>query len=187
MEIARWKAADGRSLRMREARESDIDQVKVSLNKLSPEGRRNRFFSPMPGFSDELIRKLTVVDPANEYVVLVMRKEDGLEFPVAGGRVVALQDGFSRYGEFALVVGDDWQKQGIGGRIMRTLIREAKRRQLAWLFGHVLRDNLKMHALARAFGFRVEDDADPDIEKIVLDLPQTPGWGSRLARLIDPT
>ncbi|MCP5268950.1 MAG: GNAT family N-acetyltransferase [Zoogloeaceae bacterium] len=187
MEIARWKAADGRSLRMREARASDLDQVKSSLNKLSPEARRNRFFSPMPGFSDELVRKLTIVDRANEYVVLVMRKEDGFELPVAGGRILVLQDGFSHYGEFALVVGDDWQKQGIGSRIMQALIEEAKRRQLAWLFGHVLRDNAKMHALAHAFNFRFEDDADPDIEKIILDLPSKKSWGSRLVNMIDPS
>jgi acetyltransferase len=167
-----WTARNGTPLIMRLARNSDTPQVKVSLDKLSPEARRNRFFSPMPGFSDELVRKLTEVDRAREHVVLVMREENGREYPVAGGRFVVIEDAYTRHGEFALVVGDAWQGEGIGYRVMRALIDEASKRGLSYLYGHVLASNHKMLGLARALGFRVEPGEDGTVRRVVFDVPQ---------------
>jgi acetyltransferase len=168
----RWVARNGTPLLMRLARNSDTPQVKVSLDKLSPEARRNRFFSPIPGFSDELVRKLTVVDRSREHVVFVLRQEGGKQFPVAGGRFVVTEDHWTRHGEFSLVVGDAWQGEGIGRRVMQELIDEASRRGLAYLYGDVLVGNENMLGLARALGFRVEPGSDGTLRRVVLDVPQ---------------
>lgn len=180
-----WSAADGTPLTMRVARASDTPQVKVSLNRLSPEARRNRFFSPMPGFSDQLVKKLTDVDPALEHVLLVMRQENGLEFPVGGGRFVVTPDEYSAKPtrcEFALVVGDLWQGQGIGRRIMQGLIDEAIKRQLQQMVGHILAGNQGMLALARSLGFRIEASDEDAVTLATLDLPQrrASGWRKHL-------
>ena len=160
---------------MRIARAGDTPQVKVSLNRLSPEARRNRFFSPMPGFSDQLVKQLTDVDPTLEHVLLVMRRENGLEFPVGGGRFVITPDEYSAKPtrcEFALVVGDLWQRQGIARRIMQALIDEAIKRQLQQMYGHILASNSGMLALAQALGFRIETPDEDAIVLATLALPQ---------------
>lgn len=168
----RWTAADGTPLHLRVARASDAPQVKVALHKLSPETRRNRFFSPMPGFSDDLVRRLTDVDRHREHLVLVLRREAGLDCPVAGGRFVILEDEFSRHGEFALVVGDTWQGQGIGGRILGALVDEARRRDLAYLYGHVLADNARMLAFSARQGFRIEPGENGSLRRVTIEVPQ---------------
>lgn len=177
----RWTAANGTALTMRLARDSDTPQVKAALDKLSPEARRNRFFSPMPGFSDQLVKQLTEVDPAREHVLFVVRKEQGIEHPVAGGRFVISLDAFTGLPtrcDFALVVGDLWQRQGIGRRIMQGLIDEAVARHLQQMYGHILEGNDRMLALARSWGFRIEECDEPGVQLAVLDLPRnrSRGW-----------
>jgi len=185
----RWIAANGTPLTMRLARAEDAPQLQVSLGKLSPEARRNRFFAPMPGFSDALVKKMTDVDPAREHVLMVMRRDDStgrsLEFPVAGGRFVVINDAFTGQPtqcEFALVVGDQWQKQGIGRRIMQALIAEASRRGLQQMVGDILTGNRPMLELARSLGFAAEPGDDHTISHVVLNLPQRKRWATLLGR-----
>lgn len=175
----RWTAADGTALHLRQARPSDAPQVKASLEKLSPQARRNRFFAPMPVFSDALVKRLTEVDPAREYFLLVMRRERGLEIPVGGGRFALATDhlgGLPTRCEFALVVGDAWQGQGIGRRILQALTAEAARRGLSEMLGHILADNRPMIELARRLGFRIEANEDPAIVNAVLALRPARWW-----------
>ena len=185
MRPTHWTAANGTPLTMRLARASDMPQVRVSLEKLSPEARRNRFFSPMPGFSEALVRKLSDVDPAQEHALLVMRRENDLDYPVAGGRFVLSRDEFSGEAtrcDFALVVGDLWQGQGIGKRIMQALIAEAVKRKLQQMSGHILSSNEPMLNLARTMGFQIEPDVDEGIH--IATLPLTQPRRSRWKKLI---
>lgn len=171
----RWRAADGTPLEMRVARDSDTPQVKVSLAKLSPATRRNRFFAPMPDFSDELVHKFTEVDPAREHLLFVMRQQDGLDYPVAGGRFVIANDAFTGLPtscDFSLLVGDAWQGQGIGRRIMQALIDQAVKRGLHEMRGQILADNEAMLALATALGFHLDADREPGVMLATLPLPK---------------
>lgn len=171
----RWRAADGTPLEMRVARDSDTPQVKVSLAKLSPATRRNRFFAPMPDFSDALVQKFTEVDPAREHLLFVMRQEDGLDYPVAGGRFVIANDAFTGLPtscDFSLLVGDAWQGQGIGRRIMQALIDQAVERGLHQMNGQILADNKPMLALVAALGFSIEADEEPGVVRATLALPR---------------
>lgn len=179
-----WTAADGTPLVMRLARPSDTPQVRVALDKLSPATRRNRFFAPMPSFSDELLQKFVDVDPAREHLLFVMRHENGVDCPVAGGRFVIANDAFTGLPtscDFSLIVGDAWQGQGIGRRIMQALIDHAVKRDLHEMRGQILADNAPMLALAAALGFRLEADREPGVMLATLVLPRRTGW-KRLLR-----
>lgn len=183
----RWTAADGTPLVMRLARPSDAPQVRVSLEKLSPATRRNRFFAPMPHFSDELLQKFVDVDPAREHLLFVMRHQDGLDYPVAGGRFVIANDAFTgqpTHCDFSLIVGDAWQGQGIGRRIMHALIDQAIARGLQQMNGQILADNKPMLALAAALGFSLEADQEPGVMRasLVLPRPRRAAWKNLLPR-----
>lgn len=183
----RWIAADGTPLVMRLAHPSDGPQVRVSLDKLSPATRRNRFFAPMPSFSDELVEKFVAVDPANEHLLFVMRHQDGLDYPVAGGRFVIAHDAFTGLPtccDFALLVGDAWQGQGIGRRIMHALIDQAVARGLHQMNGQILADNGPMRALAASLGFSIDADAEPGVVRASLILPRRrrAAWKNLLPR-----
>jgi len=170
MKPQHWRAADGKQMTLRPMLKSDAPLVKESLGQLSRESRRNRFFSPIREFSDEMVRRLTDFDLAKEFALVVVFKENNKEIPLAGGRFVHESDG--RRCEFSLLIGDSWQGQRIGHRILRVLIREASRRGLREMEGYVLADNQAMLKLARSMGFEIEDDArEIGVKRVTLDLP----------------
>ena len=170
MKPQNWRTANGTRMTLRPMLKSDAPLVKESLGQLSSESRRNRFFSPIREFSDEMVRRLTDFDTTNEFALVVVRKEKNKEIPLAGGRFVHEGDG--RRCEFSLLITDVWQGQRIGHRILRVLIREAARRGLREMEGHVLADNRAMLKLARSMGFVIDDDpGDFGVKLVTLNLP----------------
>ena len=182
--IDRWQALDGTQLEMRQMRQSDEPQVKEALNKLSSDARRNRFFATIAEFSEAAVHQFITVDPAREYLLVVMRREDGADIPIAGGRFVHEDD--RPECAFSLLIGDAWQGQGIGRRILKALIGEACKRGLQQMYGHVLADNRPMLELARSQRFAVTDsDQGQGVLKIARDLPRPTAqqWKTVLRRL----
>lgn len=173
--IDRWRAMDGTSLAMREMRPSDEARVKESLNKLSADARRNRFFVSIAEFSDAAVHRLVAIDPAREYLLVVLRRENDIDIPIAGGRFVHEDERPDC--AFSLLVGDPWQGQGIGRRILKALIREASRRGLRRMYGHVLADNPRMLELARAQRFTIVESGQD--KGVVLVDRQLPGRASQ--------
>lgn len=173
----RWTAADGTALHLRPVHAGDTERLHRSLALVSREARRQRFLGTVSAFSDDFVNGLTAGDPARQYAVLVVREEDGEEMPVAGGRLVIDPPDKTGDGgksgdacEFSLIVGDRWQGQGVGQRILYALIAEARRRQLHTMVGHVLPDNRTMLVLARHTGFIVEAEPGGDTLRATLDL-----------------
>jgi len=69
--------------------------------------------------------------------------------------------------EFALVVNDQWQKQGIGHKLMDVLMDVARGRGLKVIEGEVLKTNRPMLKLVEALGFRIEPHPeDESVRKI---------------------
>jgi GNAT superfamily N-acetyltransferase len=70
--------------------------------------------------------------------------------------------------EFAIVVADGWEGQGIAARLLRDLISAADIAGLARLEGLVLRDNRRMLRFAHALGFSSSvDPADHTVARVV--------------------
>lgn len=185
--VESWHALDGTLLEMRQMQPSDAPQVKASLNKLSADARRSRFFASIAEFSDDAVHRLVAVDPAREYLLVVLRHDDGSEIPIAGGRFVHEDD--RPECAFSLLIGDPWQGQGVGRRILKALIREASRRGLQRMHGHVLADNRPMLELARAQHFAVmESDQGDDVLLVVRQLPDRTAqrWKDFLRKLPRP-
>ena len=66
--------------------------------------------------------------------------------------------------EFALTVADDWQKMGIGHRLMERLIAIAQARRLEVMEGDVLAGNSKMLRLCHSLGFRtIQNNEEPEV------------------------
>ena len=168
--VESWQSLDGTRLEMRQMQPSDAPQVKASLNKLSADARRRRFFVSIAEFSDDAVHRLIDIDPAREYLLVVVRREEGAEIPIAGGRFV--HENERPDCAFSLLIGDTWQGQGIGRRILKALIREASRRGLRRMHGQVLADNRPMLGLARAQRFTVlESDQGDDVLEVIRELP----------------
>jgi GNAT superfamily N-acetyltransferase len=71
--------------------------------------------------------------------------------------------------EFALVVTDEWQRQGLGSEFLDYLIEIAKDKNLIKINGVVLKDNYPMIALCREKNFRFSE-GDPGEYKVEYDV-----------------
>jgi GNAT superfamily N-acetyltransferase len=71
--------------------------------------------------------------------------------------------------EFALVVTDEWQRQGLGSEFLDYLIEIAKDKNLTKINGVVLKDNYPMIALCREKSFRFSE-GDPGEYKVEYDV-----------------
>jgi acetyltransferase len=72
--------------------------------------------------------------------------------------------------EFAVVIGDAWQKRGLGTALMKRLIAIAQESSVKRFVGQVLAENSLMLQLVSRLGFRVEPTKDPTVVRAVLDL-----------------
>ena len=61
-------------------------------------------------------------------------------------------------GEFAIAVGDPWQGQGVGSRLLQHALHIAGERGVRTVYGKVLAENQRMVKLARKGGFQVKRD-----------------------------
>ena len=124
------------------------------VSGLSPESRLHRFLVPLRELAPGLLTTLTQTDQSRHVAVAAV---DGATI-IGEGRFVALVD--SGRAEFAIAVTDEWQRHGIGARLLAFLLAAARRTGLAVLEGEVLRTNSAMLKFAGRAGFRMKPCAD---------------------------
>jgi acetyltransferase len=149
---------DGRPVAVRIARSEDVSAVQQFVRGLSDRSRLNRFFAPVRELSPNQLDRLTRSRPPGE-LALVGETAEG-----AGSRIVAM----AQYAvcepldaEFAVVVDDAWQRQGLGTKLLCSLAEHAVRAGIAAFSGFVLPDNWPMLALLARLNCELVPDRDP--------------------------
>ena len=160
---------DGTVLHVRPIMPEDARLEREFVAGLSDEARYFRFFYRLPQLTPAMLARFTQVDYDREIAFVALhRSPQGPAF-AAVARYVANADGESA--EYAIVVGDAWQRRGLGHLMMQRLIAQARRRGLKRLEGAVLRANADMLRFVTAQGFVIREDAEePDQVMTVLDL-----------------
>ena len=148
-----------RPLTMRPILPQDASLLQRLLDGLSPETRRNRFHGAIRLSPNRLVQ-MSHVDYRNHLAMVVSTEFDGAEQLIADARYVVDPGGDGA--EFALVVADGWQSQGVGAWAMQSLQRAATSAGLHWLHGDVLNGNLPMLSLMRRCGFALNPDVDDE-------------------------
>jgi acetyltransferase len=139
----------------------DAAQVQTFVRGLSSRSRYERFFTSIAELSPKQLERITA--------------GAGLSLGAfdAAGRLVGLAE-YARVedgeAEFAIVVADEWQGQGLGAQLVGALLEHAKRSGIARLAGVTHTRNRAMRILARRLGFGVRPDEDPDLVRMELAL-----------------
>jgi len=95
-------------------------------------------------------------------IALVADRQDpktGQPVILAVGRLSRLESGTEA--EVAVLVSDEWQRQGLGSELLRRVVDIARAEGIKRVSGELLRDNLAMQVLLKRAGFRLHmlDDA----------------------------
>ena len=152
------------SVLIRPAKRADAPAVQAFVRGLSPDTRRKRFFGPVVELSPEQLVRLTSCRSKDDLNLLVLDARDDV---IAMAQCVGTGDAEA---EFALVVADQWQRQGIGTALCEAILQHVRNRGLARLGGFVLTDNRAMLGFAAKLGFSMFRDTDATITRIVMPL-----------------
>ncbi|HHZ10238.1 MAG TPA: GNAT family N-acetyltransferase, partial [Rhizobiales bacterium] len=162
-------SGDGRTFHIRPIKPADVSLYPDFLAKVSPDDIRLRFLSPRRNFPHEMLLRLTQLDYDRDMAFVALDAGTG---ELAGiGRLSSDPD--RTVAEYALLVRTDLQGHGLGWALLSRIVDYARAEGIARITGMVLRENVKMLAMCREFGFTFAHDADePGIYRVSLDLAE---------------
>ncbi|MEE4238481.1 MAG: bifunctional acetate--CoA ligase family protein/GNAT family N-acetyltransferase [Anderseniella sp.] len=157
---------DGTSITIRPIRPEDAQSEQAFVRKLSPRARQSRFMQAIHELTPRMLAEFTQIDYSREMALVAVVGKGSGATQVGVARYVMNPDGKSC--EFAIVVSDEIQKQGIGSRLMNALIRSARQHGLGLMEGMVLAGNQPMLTLMDELGFSQRPSED-DPETVVVE------------------
>lgn len=163
-----WVTRDGTAVTLRPIAPDDVALSKAFLAGLSFGTRYFRFGRGDFQYTDEELRRLCAPAPGERAQFIALARRDGVDLMIGSARYVVDADGCTC--EMAIVVNDAWQGHGVGRRLMRALIGQARRDRLRTMVGKVLGSNAGMAEFARRQGFDVDDRSQPGLKTIILSL-----------------
>jgi acetyltransferase len=164
-----WTMASGESLRVRPVRHDDGQLEEAFVSSLSLESRYQRMLSGGVKVTAEWIDSMTHIDYHRHMAFAVTTVSYGDEQFVGVGRYVV--DAATPSADIAIVLADAWQGQGLGRRLLATLLEHARTAGVREAAGVVLATNEAMLRLARSAGFAVTaEPGDATVVRIRRDL-----------------
>jgi len=158
--VTHWQLPNGADVVIRPIRPEDADMTQTFVRSLSAETKYFRYMDAVQELSPAMLVRLTQIDYDREMALLAVTQVDGQEVELGVARYAANTDGSSC--EFAVVISDEWQKQGLGHKLMDKLMSVARSKGLKRMDGEVLKTNRRMLKLAEALGFSVEPHPEDD-------------------------
>lgn len=165
-----WPMKGGDLYTIRPIHPDDAEMLQALVRGLSAESRYFRFVSAMPELPARMLSRYTLIDYDREMALAAVHRTRTVQ---PDGSFIDTERiiGVSRYitnpdqttCEFSLVVADDFAGQGLGSRLMLSIIDVARTRGLSEIEGLVLANNDGMLRLMRSLGFHIKpfaEDAD---------------------------
>jgi acetyltransferase len=166
--VTSFRLRDGREVTIRPIRPEDEPLILALHAAHSAHTIRMRFFSMVKILSRDSLNRFCRLDYDREMALTAVLQEDG------ESRLL----GVSRYyldpetgdAEFALVVSDAYQRQGLGRHLMQRLIDIARERGVQRLVGQVLAENTPMLRLMQSLGFLLSTTLEDPVVHVELTL-----------------
>ncbi|MFT0533234.1 GNAT family N-acetyltransferase [Castellaniella hirudinis] len=166
----------GQEWLLRPIRPEDATLLQEFIRGLSDESRYMRFVSMLRELTPRMLARYTRIDYDREVaLVATMQVPNPENRGLLRERIV----GFAHYlrnadgqgAEYALVIADDWQRRGLGARLMTSLLQVARRQGLTYIEGIVLSSNRAMLGLMTSLGMTNDPDAeDPGMRRVWMNL-----------------
>lgn len=156
--VSTFRTKSGKNLILRPIRPEDEPLEQEFFTFLSKESLYFRFFGYISGFTQEMLSRFTHIDYDREMALIALTP--GPE-PRMAGVVRLIGDAWKLTAEYAIIVADEWQGQGIGKALTETIIGYARLRGYQSLHCSVLQHNDAMLSILKRYGFTLKhEDAD---------------------------
>jgi len=168
-----------KTLVIRPISQDDKQVLREGFERLSDRSRYQRFLSPQERLSASELRYLTEIDHHDHEALVAIDPDTNQGVGVA--RYVRSKTD-PKVAELAVTVVDDWQGQGVGGRLAAALADRARVEAITSFTALVLADNELMLNLLRHLGQVRVVHSELGTVELTIDLPET-GLG-QLRRLL---
>jgi RimJ/RimL family protein N-acetyltransferase len=164
---------DGTPVSVRPVVPTDKEKLEAAMGRLSPEARRQRFFSSKAHLGDSLLAHLTEIDYTAHFAWIALAVDQPGQPIVGVGRYVRVSwdDGLA---EIALVVGERYQRRGLATILLELLAITARSHGIDRFQAFVLADNLAMRDLLVRQGAVFHLD-EPGVVQTIIDVPPATG------------
>jgi acetyltransferase len=135
---------------IRRVRAGDAQALQQFFRDLSPASRYRRFLRAIRELPEDMLALFTHPDPAGEAVLIA-------SLPHSRTRIIGMAQyaGTGESSEIAVVVGDAWQRQGLGYQLLAALMNVAVEAGIERIHADVFADNQAMRRLGSKLGCRI--------------------------------
>ncbi len=144
--------------------------IQQFVDRLSPESRRQRFFSESSPSSDSIAALCNSSNPRSQFTLIVTRVREGMPRIIAAGSYWARN---GQTAEVAMAVDDGFHGKGLGTLLLERLALVAIRHSFTHLWAVTHADNLAMREVFRESGFTTHEAYEGEAMEVELLLIPT--------------
>jgi RimJ/RimL family protein N-acetyltransferase len=145
--VSGYVLGDGRRVNIRPIQADDGERLQAHHERLSPQSRYRRFLGTKPRLTQADTRYLAQIDGCDHFALVATAEVQGAEGPFVGvARFVRVSD-HPDTAEFAIVIADDYQGNGLARELLRRLAAAATRRGIRHFRAAMLADNVAIRRL----------------------------------------
>jgi acetyltransferase len=169
-----WESRKGDRLKIRPIRPEDEPLMVLFHQNLSEESVYLRYAHMVKlnkRIAHDRLTRICFIDYDREMILVADRKTNAKNLQNSEHELLAVARLSKLHGtneaEFALIVGDRHQNQGLGTELLRRLLEIGKEERLDAIVGYILNGNYKMQSLCRKLGFTLQPDGDEGMLKAI--------------------
>ena len=167
---------DGTPLLIRTAGADDRQRLVAAFEKLDQQTIYTRYFAYRKNLSETELNRLDAPD-FDHFIMLVVTLGSGVDETVIAAAVCVVLEitGPNRAAEVAFTVEEDYQRQGLAGKLLATITGIARSRGINRLEADVLAGNVAMLSVFQRSGLPMTTSRSGGVVHLVLHLtPETP-------------
>lgn len=150
--VSQFKMKNGKKVTLRPIKPEDEPLEAEMFTRFSKETERHRFFKQIGDISHEMLIRYTQIDYDREIAIIAESVSEKKMYGVV--RLIA--DPVTNTAEFAVVVADPWQGQGLGNKFTDLILEVAKDRGVGKVYAKFLKDNEIIKHIFEERGFEIE-------------------------------
>ena len=159
--VAPCTLKDGTAITIRPIRPEDEPLMVKFHETLSEQSVYYRYFYPMKlsqRVAHERLTRICFIDYDREMALVAERQHPQTGAPeiIAVGRLNKSHG--KNEAEFAILIGDQFQRQGLGTELLSRLVQIGRQEKLSRIIGHILLDNRGMQRICEKLGFHLHHD-----------------------------
>jgi acetyltransferase len=157
-----WLLKNGQEVLLRPIKPEDEPMWLEMFQGFSEESIRYRFFQMLKDTPHEVRVRYCNIDYDREVALVAEKIENGKRKLLGVSRLSIESDGKS--GEMAFIVGDCWQGQGLGTKMVDYTIDIAKEKGVESIYAIMLQDNYRALSLTKKMGFKIDYLSDGTVK-----------------------